>query len=76
MPVITQVSKIRYRRQDGAFFIYLWREYKELWMKLREKKIPIIVRIEIPDDILKEDRKENNRQERHGGEKVVVFKGF
>ena len=45
-------------------------------MKLREKKIPIIVRIEIPDDIVEEDRKENNKQERHGGEEVVMFKGY
>ena len=45
-------------------------------MKLREKKIPINVKIEIPDDIVEEDRKENNRQERHGEEEIVVFKGI
>jgi len=49
MRVVVQVSRIQYRRQDGAFFIYLRREYRDLWLKLKERKIPIVVRIEVPE---------------------------
>lgn len=55
MAVITQVSKIQYRKQDGSFFIYLWREYRDVWMKLREKGIRVVVRIEIPDHLLENE---------------------
>ena len=50
--VVVQVSRIQYRRQDGAFFIYLRREYRDLWLKLKERKIPVVVRIEVPEDVV------------------------
>jgi len=52
-----QISSIQHRRKDDVFYIYLSKHYNNVWSKLKERKIRVIVRIEIPKGAVSGDDK-------------------
>lgn len=54
---VVQISSIQHRRKDDVFYIYLSKHYNNVWSKLKERKIRVIVRIEIPKGAVSGDDK-------------------
>jgi len=54
---VIQISSIQHRRKDDVFYIYLSKHYNNVWSKLKERKIRVIVRIEIPKGAVSGDDK-------------------
>ena len=54
---VIQISSIQHRRKDDVFYIYLSKHYNNVWSKLKERKIRVIVRIEIPKGVVSGDDK-------------------
>ncbi len=52
MRVIIQISRIQFRK-DNVFFVYLTKRHNDLWRRLKERGIPVIIRIEVPENELR-----------------------
>lgn len=52
---VIQASRIQVRKEKNGerYYVYLSARYNELWRKVKEKNVPVIVRIEIPEDLIK-----------------------
>ena len=53
--LVIQKSRVQFR-PDGVYYIYLSKRYNEIWRRLKERKVFVKVRIEIPGEVLEEEK--------------------